>query len=597
MWKMLARVEDAASGIGSAAAASAHRTARDTSTKDGAESSLLAKPRTMLDRIIDSAAASRQPTVADTRQVKAVIRAVARELRRHGTPSFDVVSNAWLESQPQSLWPLLDAAVAASTAHRRDEALITACRWLLANQLELIRYRLERGHDWARSMLEAYQEKLIALVQANTLPESDWFELVNLLKLAKVEIRPEMAEALALSAAHATPDEAAGATPQDLLRQLRGLLDELGTSAENTFMVVEGLAETGALMPTDLRAFMTHELGLSPHPVLREAVPLLLLDPEPAVRHAAAVVLEQIAGPETISPVMLRRTLLVRNWVPEGERAAIDRLIRKARVKGVTFAEWTVAPALAINCSMVDGSGAQSLLLTTPAGRTGLFVGLLLKQGFGIRDSWCDRSLPRHEINRSLKEAQRTTTWHATGRDHLDVVVQHHIARGLAMGHLPQATMVEIAEIIGATDWKDRGLDVAAETERLFDGLDACLQSRGAIAASLQRSGEWIADDEAMQSWFEDDAVIRALVESRPRLKPDVAVRQALEEVLPTRREVWAERLLLQALWLQAGNGDDAERWQDCVVLARELMAGHPLTELPAMLAIAERSIFAARVG
>jgi len=100
-----------------------------------------------------------------------------------------------------------------------------------------------------------------------------------------------------------------------------------------------------------------------------------------------------------------------------------------------------------------------------------------------------------------------------------------------------------------------------------------------------------------MQSWFEDDAVIRALVESRPRLKPDAAVRQALEEVLPTRREAWAERLLLQALWLQAGNGDDAERWQDCVVLARELMAGHPLTELPAMLAIAERSIFAARVG
>ena len=95
--------------------------------------------------------------------------------------------------------------MAASTARRRDEALITACRWLLANQLELIRYRLERGHEWARSMLDAYQEKLIALVQANTLPESDWFELVNLLKVAKVAIRPEMAEALALAAAHATP--------------------------------------------------------------------------------------------------------------------------------------------------------------------------------------------------------------------------------------------------------------------------------------------------------------------------------------------------------------------------------------------------------
>ena len=78
-------------------------------------------------------------------------------------------------------------------------------------------------------MLDAYQEKLIALVQANTLPEADWFELVNLLKVAKVAIRPEMAEALALAAAHATPGRGAGATPQDLLHQLRGLLDELGT--------------------------------------------------------------------------------------------------------------------------------------------------------------------------------------------------------------------------------------------------------------------------------------------------------------------------------------------------------------------------------
>ena len=101
---------------------------------------------------------------------------------------------------------------------RRDEALITACRWLLANQLELIRYRLERGHDWARAMLDAYQEKLIALVQAKTVPEADWFELVNLLKVAKVPIRPEMAEALAQAAADATPGEAP--SPQDIPRAI-----------------------------------------------------------------------------------------------------------------------------------------------------------------------------------------------------------------------------------------------------------------------------------------------------------------------------------------------------------------------------------------
>ena len=89
----------------------------------------------------------------------------ATELRQRGAPSLETANHAWLESQPQSLWPLLDATVAASAARKRDEALLTAGRWLLANQLELIRYKLERGHDWAREMLDAYQEKLIALIR------------------------------------------------------------------------------------------------------------------------------------------------------------------------------------------------------------------------------------------------------------------------------------------------------------------------------------------------------------------------------------------------------------------------------------------------
>ena len=55
-----------------------------------------------------------------------------------------------------------------------------------------------------------------------------------------------------------------------------------------------------------------------------------------------------------------------------------------------------------------------------------------------------------------------------------------------------------------------------------------------------------------MQSWFEDDATVRALVEGRPRPERDVSVRRMLEEVLPTRRDIWTERLLLLVLWLQA---------------------------------------------
>lgn len=56
--------------------------------------------------------------------------------------------------------------------------------------------------------------------------------------------------------------------------------------------------------------------------------------------------------------------------------------------------------------------------------------------------------------------------------------------------------------------------------------------------------------------------------------------------------------MLLTMLWLQGGVGEATPadgRWQDCAVLAHELLAGRKPAALPAMVVIAERSIAAAR--
>jgi hypothetical protein len=47
---------------------------------------------------------------------------------------------------------------------------------------------------------------------------------------------------------------------------------------------------------------------------------------------------------------------------------------------------------------------------------------------------------------------------------------------------------------------------VAAEIEQRFAGLGAELHSWPAVAASLQRSGAWVAKNPMVQSWFEDHA-------------------------------------------------------------------------------------------
>lgn len=533
----------------------------------------------------------RSDTPVDRRRIKLMMRSIARQMRQGADPTLDRQDDAWMENRPALLMPLLEATVTASTAKKRDDYVIVAGRFLLANLLELIRYQFERGHDWARVILDGYQDQLIELAQNRTISEGDLFELANLLSIAKVPMRSELTTALTDASMSTTGTLAF--SEQDLRHQLRGNIDQIAGAVETPFEVVEGLAETGALMPGEVRAFITHELGLSAHPIIREAVPLLLLDPTPEVRQAAVSVLNQIARPETFSSVMLRRTLLLRNWAPEPERPAIDGLIRKTRLNGVECAQWPPKPELTINCSVLDGSGSQSLILTTPQGRTGLFAGILLKQGFGVRDAWCSASLPRNKINSALRETMGSAGWVTVNHDFLDRMVQHHIARGLAMGNLPLPAAVEIAESIGASNWKGLRIEVADEIDELFLDLGYAAAGQDALAQSLRRSGRWLEQDPWMRSWFEDDATISDL--AKQSKTPVVAVQLMLDDVLPGRREIWAERLFQMALWLRASDhSTPPEVWQDAVVLAHELRAGRKLSELPAMIVVAKRSISAA---
>ena len=50
--------------------------------------------------------------------------------------------------------PILATTVDGHRGEPRDEKLVAACLALLQHQLELIRYRSERGHKWAIGLLD-----------------------------------------------------------------------------------------------------------------------------------------------------------------------------------------------------------------------------------------------------------------------------------------------------------------------------------------------------------------------------------------------------------------------------------------------------------
>lgn len=349
---------------------------------------------------------------------------------------------------------------------------------------------------------------------------------------------------------------------------------------------------------------MAHELALSPHAVMRETVPLLLLDASAEVRRAEALALEQGAAPDTLSPVSLRSAITVRNWIPEADRAPLDQAIRKARSKGMKPAQSEAVGQNIVRASPVDGSGAQSVVFTGKSGRVGLFGGLLLKLGFGIRDAWCDPETPRRDIAAAVADLQRSVAAPEVERSYIDIVVQKAIAATIGNGRMPGAPLLQIAEAVNASDWKARAPDVAEEVEHLFGELPPEQCSVTAAGASMGRGRIWMKCSSLTDSWFEDNAEVDDLLGGLRKQSLEHAARVLLDGPLGHRRLSWAERFLLVALWARAvkpgqpaplGSGARAITWRDLAALAPEVLSPRPLHEIPVMVEIAEQTVRAGR--
>ena len=83
-------------------------------------------------------------------------------------------------------------------------------------------------------------------------------------------------------------------------------------------------------------------------------------------------------------------------------------------------------------------------------------------------------------------------------------MVQHAIGTSVEQESVPPASLLEMAELLGGTEWKDRRLDIKAEADRLFDALDPADRTPQGIEAGFARGLEWMPKDDVFATWFED---------------------------------------------------------------------------------------------
>jgi hypothetical protein len=368
--------------------------------------------------------------------------------------------------------------------------------------------------------------------------------------VAKVPVSDEMATELANAG---FKPEDVQADPSEMQAMLGTLIESLAGMVSSPFEIVGTLAQSAAMMPAALRAYMAVEFAISEHSVMRETVPLLLLDSDPQVRAAAAGALEKIASPGTMSPEMLRRAIVLRNWIPEASRPALDSAIRKARVAGVETAPWPACPAdTEFYVSAPDGSGAESIIMTSRGGRKGFVAGVLIRLGEGIADAWGDTDVTRGKIGKLLRDAQENLPLTRTDRALPDMLLGHAIAAAIASDTPPPASLLLAAELAGGSVWRETAMDIQAEVARLYEAMPASARTEEAALSAMAEAADWMDEEEIFMSWYEDGPDIQKRLGAIADEEEEERYATVLEDILPPRRDAWTELFLVMGMWCAA---------------------------------------------
>jgi hypothetical protein len=516
---------------------------------------------------------------------------VAKDVAAGQPGDYSLAASRLLEASPEAALDLVELLLAEGRRKRPNQKLISACVFLFGQALEYLRYGVEAGHGEARSHVEAVCARLLAAGrQGEAAPE---MLLLLLTEFATAKLDPgEELRALMIELLERNADQAPAAIDPGQMADFAA--DLAKTVKGDVFALHAHLTEMGAAFPEEHRGAMAAMLLQSGEPVAREAAVGWVLDPSASVRASVARSLAEAAPQGLVSPVMLRRMIAVRNWLPEtgGGRSALDQAIQACRRKGVECASWPEAQVRDALASGVDGSGAIGILVICREGRRHALASVLLKHGIGVRDAWAQHGMSRAEADGILLQAGGSVDQHAVDREFLGTATAHFLAVSLDTGTLPPFGLVDFLETVGLHSVQPELLPTEALLAMLEGGIEPAARTPAALDGQL-REGVDLADEYSfLDSWFEDSDQVQALLGGKRlgRAKGEAVV---LEQVLEPRRRRWADLLAWTAFLLN--RSDEHERWLDFYAAARALVEGRGVGDIPVMRYVARQTVEAQR--
>ncbi|MGH6962748.1 MAG: hypothetical protein ACREE7_19890, partial [Dongiaceae bacterium] len=454
---------------------------------------------------------------------------IATDITRNRRSNLVAELGELLETNPEGLFDSLDGLARAAEGNGEDDNLCGAYVALLAVQLEFLRYRIDGGFRDAIALKDRFEERLARDIRGGRLPSLLAGEIGRAMGCANLppggDVMTAMAETLA----------AKGAT-LDSLPDIGSLLQKLGDGTDDPFAFHEMLGTDSAALPPALRSTAAELILGTPHPVLHEAAALLILDADPGVRRATAVAL--LARIDTLTPATLRRLVLARHWLPEGERSLVDQVVRAARARGVECGSLVSVSGLEVQACGVDGSGAMGMLTVSPADRKKRRLSsVLMRLSAGVLDARSDAPQGRRRIEEMLAHIDAGAGSTSVAARFLDWAVCHHLAVGLEQGRVPPLGLLQVAETLGAGDWRPRRIDPQAVIGELLASKEED------VPAVLRGSAEWGDVIDAATTWFEGDQEVVDLLGRAAGRSGSRLVSYVIASILERRRAKWADYL------------------------------------------------------
>ncbi len=484
---------------------------------------------------------------------------------------------------------LLDLTLKEDARDKSDDSLINAYGFLFSQALENLRYDIEEGYRSASERAESVRKRLVS-ARATPADPATLLLLVQCFGAAKLDLGGELASivaALNKDVGKADSTESSGANLEDLLGSLSEVLAQAG---KDPFDLFSFMAESSSGVPEEFRSVMATAFLFSGQETAVEASIGWLLDPAKEVRRSVANALSDAGRKGGVTPVMLRRMITMRNWLPEDSRAALDAAIVVARKKGTSPAQWPDVEVRQLLTPGVDGAGAIGVMAHCRDKRRNVLGSLLLKHGFGVRDAWAQNGVKQKEVDRAFAELDSMDQFSASA-DLIWVAVGHFLALGHQTGLMPPFGLVRFLEAVGISSVQPGFLSAASLLDMLENGRAIGAEE---LEDLLERGSDLVDDYVFLDSWFEAGDEVEVLITSAASEEGDALIMRVMEKVLEPRRDWWAQ-LAAWSAYILYQTGED-ERWHEFYAAASALLQGRPIHEIALMKTVAKQTVLASKL-